>query len=78
VTVTDLPAIVSVAVRVLVVELAVTATVTVPLPVPELPAVMETHVLPPVAVQVHPAGAPTVTEAVLGVAPTAMADVDSV
>ena len=73
-----MPAIVSVAVRVLVVVLAVTAIVTVPLPVPELPAVMETHVLLPVAVQVHPAGALTVTEAVLAVAPTAMADVESV
>jgi hypothetical protein len=78
VTVTGLPAIVSVAVRVLVVELAVTATVTVPLPVPVLPPVMETHVLLPVAVQVHPAAALTVTDAVLAVAPTEMAAVDSV
>lgn len=66
------------AVRVLVVELAVTATLTVPLPVPAVPAVMETHVLLPDAVQVHPAGALTVTEAVPAVAPTARADVESV
>jgi hypothetical protein len=78
VTVTGLPAIVSVAVRVLVVVLAVTATVTVPLPVPVLPPVMDTHALPPVAVQVQLAGALTVTEAALAVAPIAMADVDSV
>jgi len=79
VTVTGLPAIVSVAVRVLVVELAATETVTVPLPVPELPFVIEAHAAPLVAVQVHPVvGALTVTDAVLAEAPTEMATVDSV
>jgi len=78
VTVTALPAIVRVAERVLVVELAATETVTVPLPVPELPPVMEAHAAPLAAVQVQPASVLTLTDAVFAVAPTAMADVESV
>lgn len=63
-TVTDCPAIVSVAVREAVVPLADAVIVTVPLPEPLAPPVMAAHAAPLLAVQLHPACAVTVTVSV--------------
>jgi hypothetical protein len=55
--------------RLVVAVLAATATVTVPFPLPVAPAVIVIHDAPLVAVQLHPAAAPTVTEVVLASLP---------
>ena len=72
------PPTVSVPVRELADELADTEIATVPAPVPELPPVMVIQAALLVADQVQPAGAFSVTDVFVALAPTGRTVVDSV
>jgi len=77
-TVTVCPPTVSVPVRELADELADTEIMTVPAPVPELPPVTVIQAELLVADQVQPAGAFSVTDVLVALAPTGRTVVDSV
>jgi len=77
-TVTVCPPTVSVPVRELADEFADTEIVTVPAPVIELPPVTVIHAALLLAVQAQPAGAFTVTDVEVAVAPTVRTVVDNV